>query len=51
MGGGCRTYREIRDVYKVLMEKTEKKRPLGSHRLEDNIKMEHQGVDVKAWNG
>jgi hypothetical protein len=35
------------------MGKTEEKRPLGRHRrrLEDNIKMELEEVDVKSWIG
>ena len=37
---------ERRDVYRVLMEKREGKRPLGTprHRWEDNIKMDVKQV-------
>jgi len=37
---------EMRDIYRVLVEKPEEKRPLGRprHRWEDNIKMDLQEV-------
>jgi len=40
----CR--KDRRGVYRVLIGKPERKRPLGRHRLrwEDNIKMDHQEV-------
>jgi hypothetical protein len=40
MGGACGTYGERRSVYRVLVGKPERKRPLGTHksRWEDNIK-------------
>jgi hypothetical protein len=42
----CSTMRERADAYRVLVGKTEGRRPLGrpSHRLEDNIKMDPQEV-------
>jgi len=48
MGGACCAYGEERGVYRVLVEKPEGKRPLGSHRRrwEDNIKMDLQDGDV-----
>ena len=38
---GCSAYGERRDVYRVLVAKPERKRPLGrpKHRGEDNIKI------------
>jgi hypothetical protein len=41
IGGACSTYGEDQGVYRVLVGKTEGKRPLGRPRLrwEDNIKM------------
>jgi hypothetical protein len=46
---------EMRNVYKILVEKTEGKRPLGRHRRrwEDNIRMHLrqmgcEGVDWRA---
>jgi len=46
MCGACSTYEESRDVYKVLVGKSEGKSPLGRPRLrwEDNIKMNLQEV-------
>ena len=52
MGGTCGTYRG-RGVHKVLVGKSEGKRPVGRprHRWEDNIKMNHQevGRDCGDW--
>jgi hypothetical protein len=44
--------RERRGVYRVLVEKTEGKRPLGRprHRWEDNIKMDLQEVGCGGMN-
>ena len=44
---------ETRDVYRLLVRKTEGKRPLGRHkrRWEDNIKKNLQEWDGKAWIG
>jgi hypothetical protein len=45
---------ERRCVYRVLVEKRERKRPLGRHRFraEDNIKMDIQEVELGvAWTG
>jgi len=41
MGGTCSACGERRDVFRVLVGKTERKRPLGRPRRgwEDNIKM------------
>jgi hypothetical protein len=46
MGGACSTYGERRGVYRVLVGKTEGKRPLGRPRgrWEDSIKMDLQEV-------
>ena len=48
-GVACSTYGERRGVYRVLVEKPERKRPLGRsrHRWEDNIKMDLQ--EVGCW--
>jgi hypothetical protein len=50
MGGACSTHEERRDVYRVLVEKPEGKRPLGipRRRREDNNKMDLKEVE---WNG
>jgi hypothetical protein len=42
MGGACRTYRERRDVYRVLVGKPGRKRSFGRprRRWEDDIKMD-----------
>jgi len=44
--GACRAYGANRGVYRVLVGKTEGKRPLGRrrHRWKDNIKMDLQEV-------
>ena len=46
MGGTYSTYGERREAYRVLVGKTEGKRPLGRprHSWEDNIEMDLQGV-------
>jgi len=46
MGGACDTYEEGRGVYRVLVGRTEEKRPLRRPRCrwEDNIKMDLQEV-------
>jgi len=46
MGGACSTYGERRGIYRVLVGKSEGKRPLGRarHRWEDNIKIDLQEV-------
>ena len=53
MGGACSTYGEMRGVYRVLVEESEGKRPLGrpGPRWEDNIKMNLQKVVLGAWTG
>jgi len=53
MGGACRTYGEIKCVYRVLVGKSEGKRPLGRsrHRWEDNINMHLQEVGWGEWTG
>jgi len=47
MGGACNTYGERSGVYRLLVGKSEEKRPLGRPRLrwEDNIKMTFQEVE------
>jgi hypothetical protein len=44
MGGACSTYGEKRGMYRVMVGKSEGKRPLGRprYRWEDNIKMNLQ---------
>jgi len=46
MSGACSTYGERRDVYRILLGKSEEKRPLGrpKHTWEDNIQMDLQEV-------
>jgi len=46
MDGACSTCEERRGVYRVLVGRSDGKRPLGrsGHRWEDNIKMELQEV-------
>jgi len=50
MGRACSTYGKRRDACRVLVNKHDGKRPLGTHRckLEDTIKMDLQGV---VWGG
>jgi hypothetical protein len=53
MGGTCSTYGEERkDVDRVLLGKSEGKRPLGRprHRWEDNIKMDLQEVGCESMD-
>jgi len=47
MGGACSAYGGRRGVYRVLVGKTEGRRPLGRprRRWEDNIKMDLQEVE------
>jgi len=53
MGGACSVYVERKDVYGVLVGKSEGKRPLGRPRCrwQDNIKLELQevGCGGKDW--
>ena len=53
MGGACGAYGEERVVHRVLVGKTEGKRPLGKprRRWEDNIKIDLQevGGDCGDW--
>jgi hypothetical protein len=53
MEGACSAYGEGRGVYRVLVGKPERRRPLGrpSRRWEDNIKMDLQEVRVGVWTG
>jgi hypothetical protein len=55
MGWACSAYRRKRGVYRVLVEKPERKRPLGGtrRRWDDNIKMGLQEVEcgVMDWIG
>jgi hypothetical protein len=55
MGGACNTNGEMRNEYRLLVEKSEGKRPLGrpSHRRMDNIRMDlgDMGWDDVDWIG
>jgi hypothetical protein len=53
MGRACNAYGEGRGVYRVLVGKTEGKRPLGRPmpRWEDNIKAGFQEVEWGLWTG
>jgi hypothetical protein len=53
MGGTCTTYGERRDVYRVLLGKSEGKTPLGKprHRWEVSIKMDLREVGRGSWAG
>ena len=52
MGGACGAYGEVRDVHRVLVGKSEGKRPLWRPipRWEDNIKMDLQEVGGGCGN-
>jgi hypothetical protein len=49
----CSTDGEERDVYRDLVGKPEKKRPLGRprHRHENNIRVDLQEVGCGVWTG
>jgi len=51
--GARSAYGRRRGVYKVLVGKPERKRPLGrpKRRWEDNIKMDLQEVGCGVWTG
>jgi len=53
MGGTCGTHRGGGDVYRVLLGKSEGKRPLGRPRLrwKDNVKLDlrEMGTDGANW--
>jgi hypothetical protein len=53
VGGTCGTHREGRGVYRVLVGRSEGKRPLGRPRprWDDNIKMDLReiGIDGANW--
>jgi hypothetical protein len=53
MSGACTTRGEIRNAYKILVGKPERKRPLGRprRRWEDNIRMDLReiGWEVVDW--
>jgi len=52
MGRACSTYWERRGVYRVLVRKSEGRRPLGRcrRRWEDNIKIDLQGVGCRGMD-
>jgi hypothetical protein len=47
MGGACSTNGEKRNAYRILVGKSEGKRPLGrpKRRYVDNIKMDRRGIE------
>jgi hypothetical protein len=51
MGGTCSLDVGGRGVYRVLVGKPERKRPLGKprHRWEDNIKMDFHKMESVVW--
>ena len=51
MGGTCSTYGKRRGIYRVVVGKSEGKRPLGRPRFrsEDNIKLDLQEVGYGVW--
>jgi len=53
MGGTCSTYREVRNVNKILVGKPEGKRPFGRPRCkwEYNTRMEIRKQGGKLWTG
>jgi hypothetical protein len=53
MGGACSAYGERRGIYRILVEKPEGKRPLGTpwRRWKDNVKMDVQEVGCEVWTG
>jgi hypothetical protein len=55
MGGACGTYGEGRGVYRVLVVKPERKRPLGRprRRWEDNVRtnLQEVGCWCRDWIG
>jgi len=50
MGGACSTMEDTRGVYRVLVGKPERKRPLGrpKHRWENDIKLDLQEVGCRG---
>ena len=50
MGGTCGTYREKRNVYSVLMTKSEGDRPIGrpNHRWDNNIKTDFKELKLEG---
>ena len=52
MGGACNTYGERSGVYRLLVGKSEEKRPLGRPKRswEDNIKMDLQEVGCRCMD-
>jgi hypothetical protein len=52
MDGSCSTCGERIGAYRVLVDKSEGKKPLGRprHRWEDNIKWIFRKWDVGVWN-
>jgi hypothetical protein len=53
MGGACSVHGEVRGMYRVLVKKPERKRPLERprYRWEDNTKMDIQKWNVGVWTG
>jgi len=51
MDGACSTHREMKNAYKLLTEKPERKRPLRRprHRWENNVRMGLREVGEKVW--
>jgi hypothetical protein len=53
MGRACSTHEENGNVYRILVEKPEGKRPLGRHmrRWEDHFKMDLREIGWVVWIG
>jgi hypothetical protein len=50
MGGACSSYGEMRNAYKMLAGKSERKRPFGRHRCEWEHNIRFVVVEI-GWEG